>query len=1202
MYLKSLQMSGFKSFAEKTKLSFEPGMTAIVGPNGCGKSNISDAIRWVLGEKSAKALRGSAMTDVIFTGTDTHKPMGLAEVSLTLADCEAGLGLEYNEVTVTRRVQRSGESTYLINRTPCRLKDIQRLFMDTGIGTNSYSLMEQGRIDLILSSRPEDRRAVFEEASGITKFKADKKEALRKLDHTEANLLRLDDIIREVRRQIISLQRQAGKARRYQTMQDELRALDLFFCRERLAEFDERIQRMENQAAHLREQDEAIRQEVQSLEAGIAETRSELGEIEAAAAAAQEAASAARSEYSRAGELIRVNADRIVELQSIAERDSRDAEDAQQRLAAHRQTLEGIEGQIAVATEETDQADRELVEQAGRLQRHEQQVDDVNHQLHTLRSELLDLDNRQARLQNQISELEAEERTTIVRRERLAAEKTELGRAMGLHAERQEGVRARLAELERDVAQCRARLEQLTAAERSKADEEKKLRARVETLQSAAAGKRAQIELLEKSEAEAEGFPGGARLLLDEAEPLRFDRRHLLGSLADHLHAEPEYRTALEAVMRAWLDALVVRSDAEAAALLAELNERAAGSARLLAVETQSTAWVPSSSMPGTPLLQHVRCSEEVRSLTERLLGRVFLVDDIGALAQGIDWDVTLVTRDGALRRGSGSIEYWKPGDQDTNPVARRQMLVACREALQAHESDLAAAREQVGALQSDEASLRETIREARHALEEAMHQLSVQQGESRIIDQQSREAAERLDTVSFELDALNEQDRSSEGQRTELHDTMKQVRTRQEEIRAAIGESNEALRRLESERSRLHGAVSEHRVRYMERKQRCESLVDQKKSLTSRIAEVMSLIQDRESGLSGYQEKIEALRVSSQEAEARLAPLQQEEQGHMQRLEGLRAERGERGADLAHKENELHERRERLEETRTRKSSLDVELAEDRLRRQTLIERAGAEHHVGPEEIREAQEPQWENGERPDAETLETNIGEIRARLESMGPVNLVAIEEHRELEERYAFLTQQQEDLVNAKQQLMDMIRQINATTTELFTTTFNAVNENFQQMFKRLFGGGTARLVLVDEQDVLESGIEIIARPPGKKLQSVSLLSGGERTMTAVALLFSVYQVKPSPFCVLDELDAALDDANVGRFVEVVKGFLAHSQFVIITHNRKTITAADTLYGVTMEQRGVSKIVSVKLADYDSQAPERAKAAPEPAATPA
>ena len=1202
MYLKSLQLSGFKSFAEKTKLSFEPGMTAIVGPNGCGKSNISDAIRWVLGEKSAKALRGSAMTDVIFTGTDTHKPMGLAEVSLTLADCEAALGLEYNEVTVTRRVQRDGESTYLINRTPCRLKDIQRLFMDTGIGTNSYSLMEQGRIDLILSSRPEDRRAVFEEASGITKFKADKKEALRKLEHTEANLLRLDDIIREVRRQIISLQRQAGKARRYQTMQDELRALDLFFCCERLAEFDTQIERMETQSAHLREQDEAIREDVQSLEQEIAATRTELSQIEQAMAAAQEAASAARSEHSRADELIRVNADRIVELQSIAERDTRDAEDAQQRLAVHQKTLDGLEGEMATAAEETGVADRELVEQAGRLQRHEKQVDDVNHQLHTLRSELLDLDNRQARLQNEISELEAEERTTIVRRERLAAEKTELGRAMGLHAERQEGVQAHLAELEGEVAQCRERLEQLTATEISKAEEEKKLRARIGELQAAVAGKKAQIELLEKSEADAEGFPGGARLLLDAAEPMRFDRRNLLGSLADHLHTEPEFRTALEAVMRAWLDALVVRNDAEAAALLAELNERAVGSARLLAVETQCVAWVPSHSTPGTPLLQHVQCSNDVRPLAERLLGRVFLVDDMGALAQSIDWDVTLVTRDGALRRGSGSVEYWKPGDQDTNPVARRQMLVAWRKELKAHERDLAAAHEQFGALQSDEAGLRETIRTARHALEEALHQLSVQQGERRVIDQQSREAAERLDTVTFELNALNEQDRSSEGQRIELQNAMKQVRARQEEIRAAIGESNEALRRLEGERTRLHAAVSEHRVRYMERKQRHESLLDQKKSLTSRIAEVLSLIQDRESGLSSYQQKIDALRESSREAEARLAPLQEEEQKHTQRLEALRAERAERGAALTVKENELHDRRERLEEIRTRKSSLDVELAEDRLRRQTLVERAGAEHHVGQDEIRQAAEPQWENGERPDAETLETTIGEIRARLESMGPVNLVAIEEHRELEERYAFLTQQQEDLVNAKQQLMDMIRKINATTTELFTTTFNAVNEHFQEMFKRLFGGGTARLVLVDEQDVLESGIEIIARPPGKKLQSVSLLSGGERTMTAVALLFSVYQVKPSPFCVLDELDAALDDANVGRFVEVVKGFLAHSQFVVITHNRKTITAADTLYGVTMEQRGVSKIVSVKLTDFDKDAPERAKAEAEPAAAPA
>ena len=441
--------------------------------------------------------------------------------------------------------------------------------------------------------------------------------------------------------------------------------------------------------------------------------------------------------------------------------------------------------------------------------------------------------------------------------------------------------------------------------------------------------------------------------------------------------------------------------------------------------------------------------------------------------------------------------------DQDSNPLGIRQNLDTWQQEQAELLGTISRTESELKAIESKIEACKENIAAARSELEAARRDVAICEGENQVVEAEAKQALERLDTVTFELQALNEQDSSTEQRRIEILQSLKKLRVLQEETRGTIAEKTQGLRSLEQERGELYNHVTEHRVRFAECRQRVEHLESQCETQTARIHELESLVRD---------------------------------------------------------------------------------LAEQRMRRQNQIERIGSDYDISVEQVMEEAEPEWESETRPDPEALETIIGELRTKIDAMGPVNLVAIEEHRELEERYAFLTTQQEDLVNAKQQLMDMIRHINKTTTEMFSSTFNQVNENFQEMFKKLFGGGTAKLVLVDEEDVLESGIEIIARPPGKKLQTVSLLSGGERTMTAVALLFALYLEKPSAFCLLDELDAPLDEANIGRFVQTVKGFLERSQFIVITHNQKTIAASDILYGVTMQERGVSTIVSVKFSDFE------------------
>ena len=1183
MYLKSLELIGFKSFAERTKLEFEPGMTAIVGPNGCGKSNISDAVRWVLGEQSAKALRGAKMEDCIFNGTDSHKPLGMAEVTLTLADCEKSLGTEFHEVNVTRRVFRTGEGQYFVNKTPCRLKDIQRLFMDTGIGTNSYSLMEQGRIDLILSSRPEDRREVFEEASGITKFKADKKEAIRKLEHTEANLLRLADIIREVRRQIISLQRQAGKARRYKTLQEQLRGFDLYATRERLNALSQEIASLEARLASVSEREEALRADLSESDRQAGQIRSELGSTEREIAEAMEAAVRAKNELDRARELIRVNQDRIREFRDFSDRDNRDAEEARARLAEHKASLQDLLAKLEEATRDRDAAERELRERAEQLAKHDAGIEDLKKAQHDLNAESVDLESRLSRLQNELYSLEAQERTNVIRRERLAAEQAELQRTAEAYQGRQDEMAQGLKALQADVDGLTERIAAMTGQRSNKAQAIEDLRKDLAEIKTRLAARQAQAELLGSPDAKAEGFPGGARLLLDPSGGLAIDRSRILGSLAELVQAEPAYRTALEASLRAWLDAVVVSDDVFALELLKELQARAGGSARTLAVTSAAPARATLSEGPGERLADHVRCSAEVRPLVERLLHEVRVVDDLSSIRLPLPAEAVFVTRTGAVARGSGSFEFWMPEPHEVNPLARQHLLAEWAQ----EAADLARRRDEretaLRALLSDEQAFDESLRQAQAQLDEGRRKLALREGENHIISEEASQARERADTVAWELNLLNEQQSTGGGRRTEIHREMEEVRTRLADIHSATALKADALRALEHERSERNAEVTDRRIRFAERRQEVEHLAARKDPVEARIVEFDSLIRSRSEGVTSYRLRITELEQAIREAEGRIQPLQEEAAAHGTRLEEARRRREEKMSALALHDQALREKRGVMDEVLAQKSQVDVELAEQRIRRQNLIERVGADYHVTPEQMAAEPEPAWENGAKPDRETLETQIAELRAKLEAMGPVNLVAIEEHRELEERFTFLSQQQEDLVKAKQQLMDMIRRINKTTTEMFQATFDQVNANFQDMFKKLFGGGSAKLVLVNEEDVLESGIEIIARPPGKKLQTVSLLSGGERTMTAVALLFSLYMVKPSPFCLLDELDAALDESNIGRFIKVVQGFLSNSQFVVITHNRQTISAADVLYGVTMEQNGVSKIVSVKFSRH-------------------
>lgn len=832
MYLKHLEIIGFKSFADRTRLDFDPGLIAIVGPNGCGKSNVSDAIRWVLGEQKPTALRCSKLVDVVFNGTDTRKPLGLAEVSITFADCEKELGTDYHEVTITRRVYRDGSGEYFINKQQSRLKDVQHLFMGTGIGTSSYSVMAQGQIDAILSSKPEDRRAVFEEAAGITKFKADRKDALRKIEQTEQNLLREADVLREMKRQIASLQRQVGKAQKYKELRDQLRGLDIYVSKHRIHGYDEELE----QNARSR------------------------NEIDAAIAEAQDTVSAA---------------------EALAQ--------------------------------------------------------DLHAQVHTLEDRLQALAGQQAAAE---------------------AEYARAREVIGVNATRVEEYRAYIARDRNEIAQTKVTLEEVAM--------------------------------------QAESLDQKAQLLTDS-----------LAAAKEALEAE-------EADFNALQDAI----DAQRANVEAKRRE------------------VADTTRTGT------------------------LVNDAD------------VNRNGA-------VETWKAGTTVTTMMKR-------------------------------------------------------------------------------------------------------------EDLMALVTAAENDLREMELKHIPASQRLTERRIAASQMEQELSFIGQQRDAANRRRAELSHTVSGREDQIAGYEDSIRRLTDESGDLLSQLDELKEKASAFVDCINEGRGQRAEMLEKITVADQDAARKRADLDRAKDIRSRLEVASAEATMRRQNVYEHLQDEYGLFADAVMREPDPEWKKGVVPPMEELEGTVGRLQAEIAALGPVNMVAIDECRELEERYAKEKAQEEDLLAAKAQLLDLINNLNGTSGGMFRSTFEQANKNFQTMFTRLFGGGEARLVLLEnEEDPLECGIDIIARPPGKRPQSVTLLSGGERTMTAVALLFSIFMIKPAPFCMLDELDAALDDANIGRFVEQLKEFLRQSQFLIITHNQHTIAGSDLVYGVSQQEKGVSRVISMKLSDLGVKA---------------
>ncbi len=1175
MYLKSLQLIGFKSFAEKTSLEFLPGVTAIVGPNGCGKSNVADAIRWVLGEQSAKALRGSEMSDVIFNGTDGRKPISMAEVSMTFADVDPksislpGVNLDFSEITITRRVYRDGAGEYLINKTPCRLRDIQNMFMDTGIGRSSYSLMAQGQIDQILSAHPEDRRNIFEEAAGINKYKHQKKEALRKLEYTEQNLVRLTDIIKEVKRQIISLQRQAGKARRYKELFDQLKALDTKLSRHRYDLLHSEITHLESLIAQIAAQSEQYASEIANSESQIAGLRRSLGDIERAIADTTSRDHDLRNESDRHQQRIATNTDRIAEAEQSIERNRREIAGAEEKIHIQEQEL-------ARLNSEFEQIEFLLAAERGKLRAQQDdikaldaQLGQKNRLLNESKTSLVDIERQLANQHNELNALDLRSRNDKLRAERLSTERIQLEEQRSAKQQQLERFHAGLAELRAAIEPLRAALAERETALKNLAQQLADATTALHSAESDFSRKTARLEVLRQLFAAPDG-------------------RATLGNI---IEVEPQYGAAIEAALSGALRT-VLADDLPSARQLLAGN---AVTAPELLTPTGDNAAIPTGEPPLGAMAWATRVTrvrdERFAPLIRSLLANVIIVSDLD-LALNLRSDhphLSVATLRGEFINAHGILSA-----VSASHIGEISALTEETAACKARLAELATARAELEAQKNRQEQELAAARADLHAKEVA---LAGKEGELNSLTTDQRDLDSKIHTVIFEIQSIEQQDNEDKARREKILAALRAAETRQGELREQMAQAQQVVDELLRQREEMNNQLTELRVSVGGLEHKHASIEANREPIAGRIRDFRERMQTCAGEMETLTQRITQFRAEIAESEQKLTELASLRQQLQQQLAGLQHQRDEVATGVAHAEAELKALRQKAYEAQQQKSGYDVQVAQKRMEINQLKERVWQKYQVNIEDVAPDaititladQGPVvTEQVPRPtDWDAVEAQVAEMQSRLDAMGPVNVEAIQEYDELEERYKFLTQQHEDLVKAKEQLLQVIAKINATTKQLFSETFEKVRTSFQQIFTELFGGGKANLILLDENDPLESGIEIVAKPPGKQLQSITLLSGGERALTATALLFAVYAVKPSPFCVLDEIDAPLDESNINRFIRILQRFVTQSQFVVISHNKRTIGMADALYGVTMEEHGVSKVVSVKFSPREETA---------------
>lgn len=1146
MYLKKLEICGFKSFADRTKLEFEGGISGIIGPNGCGKSNVADAIRWCLGEQSARSLRSQQMMDVIFGGSQSRATTGMAEVSLTFDNSTNVLPIDYSEVTVTRRLFRSGESEYFINKTQCRLKDIRDMFLDTGIGAEGYAVMEQGKVEFILSAKPEERRELFEEAAGVSKFKARREETLRKLEKVEIDMNRVNDMLAMLKEQINSLDIAAKKARQYQKLHEDLKRMETASLVQKILSANKEVERLRQEIEPSRLEFEKINTHLDQTEATIAQLRVTQIEKDEHYLSIQNELSQVKSGINLADERIKQASLRERELDERTQALNQEIETDTQTIIQYNLETEQIAALRQKLSEQVQALELEYKEKEVRAQTIKSAIAGFNEEETKVKDMLFNLTTERAQMHNEQSRLSSYQARCQAQILSLNKEFTRLSEQ-----------RVPIAD---DVAQKETEISSLTIKKNDSASRREQINARIletelklsEIISRQSAIKEALAALVSKQQTLQEWEQKDPqRTALHTVESL--DITEIRGHLGGLIRIAAGSEDVVAAALGEKLNFVVCDTIDKAQEAISYLEQHNLGRVTFIIRERlpEHNTARPMAEIAGTrPLISLLQYDPEFENVVKFICGSTLLY---GKTIYG-----------NAIISGGGQITFDKP-------VLIDEQLRRIDEDIEKNKSELNIASEEGERLKSE----LEQVRNEKQEIDGECQRLDIQ---IEWLGGQFQSQKEKLQYLEKEISLNREELQNHENEDAKTSEQIKTAESSLAELNAQEQSLKERQLNLENEinlrrteESGLLPLLTEAKVAWATQQNELAGREREEEKLKESTAVLTQRIVQLNEEFSVASTKITEQKEIQKNESDKLKEFCREQESMEHVVAQSIAERQQILQEIEEKNTSLHEMRSQLESIEQKINDYRVDLRSFELQKQSNEQRLTEDHGLVFGEVQQ---------EYAAVVVVEEEIIRLKRRLESMGTVNLAAPEEYANLEERYNFLLTQQQDLLKAKDDLHQVILKINHTTRENFKITFDKIRENFRTLYHQLFEGGEADLILTDESNLLECGVDIAAQPPGKKLQNIALLSGGEKALTAIALLFAFYMVKPSPFCILDEVDAPLDDANVGRYINMIKTFAAQSQFLVITHSKRTMTMADILYGVTMEELGVSKIISVRL----------------------
>lgn len=1179
MYLKRIEMQGFKSFADKTVLEFKPGITTVIGPNGSGKSNISDAIRWVLGEQSMKSLRGAKSEDIIFAGTQARKSLGFAEVSIVIDNNDNKLPIEYSEVTVTRKIYRSGETGYFINKVPCRLKDILELFMDTGIGKDGYSIIGQGKIDEILSNKSEDRRHIFEEAAGIVKYRTRKQESEKKLEQTKLNLLRINDILAEIEANIEPLKLQSDKAKQFLDLREELKSIEVGLFIYNINTYKEKLEQLVKDEDIITSQKEAEDGKMEALQASKEELRQVVDDITAQIENMQNIGFESSNKIEKINSEIGISNERI------------------QNNNANKQRLETEILEVKSRIEELKEEQKQKLEKKTNLtsnkEKFEKELAEKEAELAELSKKLsakeLEIEGKKQIVQDNIDkkyELAAEINTQDVNYENLEKRKKQLKNEIDSVISELDSTRYGKNEISKgfyDIESKRniavEKLEKSVQAKEQNIQKLKQYEDEISKLTYTQRMKQARHQFLIETEKEKEGYNKTVKSLLVACDKDSNLNKGIHGVLANLISVEKEYETAIEMCLGQALQNVVTSTEQDAKKMIEYLRSNSLGRASFLPIASvQGKKLDKLTKMDGVIGIASdlVKCKKEYEQIILSLLGRTVVVEDMDtaiALAKKDKYSFRIVTLKGDIISSSGSISGGSVQTKTVNILGRSREIEDLEKELKKLEKQIAdktAEKEEYAFSIGD--SIEETAK-----LEKELQEIEIIYATEK---QKMVAVEENITRLENRLAKLKEEVTQTEKQKEENRLLKEQKETEIQTLTQQIEELNKVIEEFALNNKDNQKYIDDLNFDITNLKISVTSFDESESSIEEMVERISQDIKNNEQSIENKNQNILAINEENTKLEqtiteynAQIEQIKQEVTNSGTKVEELKQERIAKNEKLVNTENEIQSQFSTLESLKEQIIKLDVKKTKLEQDLQQVVESLWNEYELTPNSTEEYQKPN-------NVATAQKQVNSLRNKIKDLGSINIDSIEEYKKTKERYDFMSEQRLDLENTASKLRKIIGDMTTTMQNQFKEKFELINKNFNEVFTELFNGGKAELILENEENILECGIDIRVQPPGKKLQNMMLLSGGEKAFTAIALLFAILKINPAPFCILDEIEAALDDVNVYRFAEYLKKFCKQTQFLVITHRKGTMEAGDSVYGVTMEENGISKLLSIKL----------------------